>query len=253
MERLPLRKLALLVEYAGTSYHGFQSQSGLPTIQSEIERGLERLTGERVRVVGAGRTDAGVHAEGQVVSFSTYSSLSPQTVLRGLNHYLRPAIAVKAASEVAIDFNARRNAVSREYRYTVVNSATPSPLKEEYAYHVPVPVAADAMNEAGQCLLGKHDFASFTGATGRGTVREVYRAEISKERELVFFDMAASSFLPKQVRATVGALLRVGLHKLTPDGFRQMLEAKKPGLAGPVVPARGLCLMRVNYRQEIFS
>lgn len=253
MERPPLRKLALLVEYAGTSYHGFQSQRSDPTIQGEIERALEKLTGERVRVVGAGRTDAGVHAEGQVVSFSTHSGLSPETVLGALNHYLRPAIAVRAVNEVAFSFSARRDAVSREYRYTVVNSATPSPLREEYAYRVPVPLAADAMNEACRCLLGKHDFASFTGPTARGTIREVFRAEVSREHKLVFFDMAANSFLPKQVRATMGALIRVGLHKLAPDGFRDIMEAKKPGLAGPVVPAHGLCLMKVNYRQNVFS
>ncbi len=253
MERPPLRKLALLVEYVGTPYHGFQFQTGVPTVQGDIERALARLTGERIRIVGAGRTDAGVHAEGQVVSFGTDSGLSIEIVVRALNSYLRPDVAVKAATEVALDFNARRDAVSREYRYTLINSATPSPVRERYAYHVAAPLATDAMNEACQCLLGKHDFASFTGPTGRRTVREVYKAEISRQNELVFFDMVANSFLPKQVRSTMGALIRVGLRKLTLGGFTEILEARKPGLAAPVVPAHGLCLMIVNYRRNIFG
>jgi len=128
MDLPPTRKLALIVEYDGTGYHGFQMQAGEPTIQGEIERALKKLTGERIRIVGAGRTDAGVHARGQMVSFSCPSKLSLETVIRALNFHLPSDIAVKAGSEVDKSFSARRDALSREYRYTILNSATPSPL-----------------------------------------------------------------------------------------------------------------------------
>jgi tRNA pseudouridine38-40 synthase len=251
MELPPTRKLALVVEYDGTGYHGFQVQVGEPTIQGEIERALNKLTGERIRVAGAGRTDAGVHAKGQVVSFSCAFNLSLDTVIRALNFHLPSDIAVKAGSEVDKNFNARRDALSREYRYTILNSATPSPLQRRYAYHVPLPLDIDAMNEACGFLLGMHDFASFTSPMGgRRTVRTVFKAEVSRQGELVFFDMVADSFLHKQVRSTAGCLLRVGLGKITVEEFKGILEAKKPGMAAPVAPALGLCLVKVNYPEH---
>jgi tRNA pseudouridine38-40 synthase len=251
MELPPTRKLALVVEYDGTKYRGFQMQVGEPTIQGEIERALEKLTGERIRIVGAGRTDAGVHAKGQVVSFSCASNLSLQTVIRALNFHLPSDIAVKAGSEVDNNFSARRNALSREYRYTILNSATPSPLQRKYAYHVPLTLDIDAMNKACRFLLGTQDFASFTGPMrGKRTVRGVLKAEVSREKELVFFDMVADSFLPKQVRSTTGCLVRVGLGKLAAEEFKDILEARKPGMAAPVAPALGLCLVKVNYPER---
>jgi len=250
MESPPPRYLALALEYEGTRYHGFQYQVGVPTIQGEIERALAKVTGERIRVVGAGRTDAGVHARGQVISFGTSSKLHPQTLVRALNFYLRPDIAVKAVNRVESNFNARRDALSREYRYGILDGPAPSPLHQGYAYYVPTALDIDAMNHACQYLLGSHDFASFTGPTSRRTVREVYEAEVSREEELVFFDLVANSFLPKQVRCTVGSLIRVGLGKLTAEEFREIMEAKRPGLARHVVPPHGLCLMKVNYPQN---
>ncbi|MBM3157418.1 MAG: tRNA pseudouridine(38-40) synthase TruA [Chloroflexi bacterium] len=246
--------MALIVEYDGTGYHGFQMQAGEPTIQGEIERALKKLTGERIRIVGAGRTDAGVHARGQMVSFSCPSKLSLETVIRALNFHLPSDIAVKAGSEVDKSFSARRDALSREYRYTILNSATPSPLQRKYAYHVTLPLDIDAMNEACRFLPGTWDFASFTGPMGeKRTVRRVSKAEVLREREMVFLDMVADSFLYKQVRSTAGCLVRVGLGKLTTEEFKGILEAKKPGLAAPVAPAQGLCLMKVNYPEHKLS
>ncbi len=250
MESPPPGNLALVLEYEGTRYHGFQYQVGVPTIQGDIERALTKVTGERIRTVGAGRTDAGVHARGQVISFSTYSNLRPQTLVRALNFYLRPDIAVKAVSRVESNFNARRGALSREYRYMILNGPAPSPLHQRDAYYVPEALDIDAMNHVCQYLGGSHDFASFTGPTGRRTVREVYKAEVSREDELVFFDMVANSFLSKQVRCTMGSLIRVGLGKLTAEEFQEIMQAKRPGLAAPVVPPHGLCLMKVNYPQN---
>ena len=253
MEPLPPRKLALILEYDGTRYQGFQYQPGAPTIQGEIEQALKKITGERIRIVGAGRTDTGVHARGQVVSFSSTTALTCQTLIEALNHYLRPDIAVTKAYEVSADFSARRDALSREYRYRILNRPVPSPLETNYAYFVPVELDVDALNQVCRSLVGKHDFASFTGPTGRSTVREVFRAEVSRQGEIVVFDMAANSFLNKQVRCTIGCMIRVGLGKLTAGAFRKILQAKKPGLAWPVVPGHGLYLMKVNYRENKFG
>ena len=254
MESQPAGKIALIVEYDGARYHGFQLQSGVLTIQGEIERALGKITGERTRIVGAGRTDAGVHARGQVISFKDVSKLSLRSLVKALNFYLEPDIAIRGGARVEGSFNARRDALSREYRYTILNSPAPAPLQRNYAYFVPLALNIDAMNEACRALLGSHDFASFTGPMkGKRTVRNVLRAEVSRAGEIVFFDMVADAFLPRQVRSTVGSLVRVGLSKITVDRFKEIIEAKIAGLAAPVAPAHGLCLMKVNYPEHKFD
>ncbi|MFC1966296.1 tRNA pseudouridine(38-40) synthase TruA [Chloroflexota bacterium] len=243
-------RVVLVVEYDGTRYHGSQLQAGQPTIQGEIEKALWKLTGERSRVAMAGRTDAGVHARGQVASFNTRSSHSLQTFISGLNYYLPRDIAVESAYRVRDSFNVRRFAVSREYNYYILNSMTRSPLREGFSYRVAGRLDIDAMNQACQSLIGEHDFAAFVTCSGdglKGTVRRVYRAEVREESELVIFSVVANSFLPHQVRNTAGALIKVGLGKLSIEGFYNIMEAKEPGLAGPTAPACGLCLMQVNY------
>ena len=253
MEPLPFRKLALTVEYDGAAYCGFQFQVDQPTVQGAIERALENTTGERIRVAGAGRTDAGVHARGQVVCFSTVSTLSERSLIGALNHYLRPNIAVRSIREVDSGFDARRDALSREYRYRILNSATPSPLERNYSCFVPTALDVDAMDRACRCLVGVHDFASFTGPTVKSTVREVYRAEVVRDDDVVILDVAANSFLHKQVRSIAGSLVRVGLGKLDVSEFGQLMQAKQPGLGGPVAPPQGLYLMRVMYPEDRFE
>jgi len=238
------------MEYDGTRYYGFQMQASLPTIQGETEKALWKLTGERSRVIAASRTDAGVHAKGQVVSFRTRSSLPVETFINGLNYYLPRDIAVKAAHRVSDSFNVRRSALSREYNYYILNSRTRSPIREGFSYLIGGHLDIEAMNQACQALIGEHDFASFASSIGAGiknTIRRVYRAEMEKNGELAVFNMVANSFLPHQVRNTAGALIKVGLGKMTVDEFRRIIEAKKPGLAGPTAPAFGLYLMRINY------
>ena len=243
-------KIVLVVEYNGTRYHGFQLQATLPTIQGEIEKALLKLTGERIRVMAASRTDAGVHARGQVVSFRTKSPLPPQTFVNGLNYYLPGDIAIKAAYRVDDSFNVRRDAISREYKYYILNSLTRSPVREGFSYRVGGHLDIEAMNQACQALIGEHDFALFASSMGVGTkstVRRVHQAEMEKDGELAVFNIVANSFLPHQVRNTVGTLIRVGLGKMKVDEFCSIIEMKKPGLVGPAAPARGLCLMQVNY------
>ncbi len=243
-------KILLIMEYDGTGYHGFQWQNGLPSVQKEIEKALLKLTGERRRVMAASRTDAGVHALGQVVSFRTGSSLPTHNFVTGLNHYLPDDIAVKAAYRIDDSFNVRCDALSREYSYYILNSSTRSPVRGAFSYLVAGPLDIEAMNRAAQTLIGKHDFAAFTSCNGtepKSTVRRVAKAEIERDGEMVIFHMTANSFLTHQVRNTVGALIRVGLGKMSASQFRGILEAREPGTAGPTVPACGLYLNRVNY------
>ncbi len=246
-------KIVLVVEYDGRNYYGFQWQTNLPTIQAELEEAIRRVTGESIRVIAASRTDTGVQARGQVVSFRTKSVLPPQTFVRALNYYLPRDIAVKGACKVDMDFNVRRDAMSREYDYYILNSSTRSPLFEGFAYFVPGKLNIRAMNKACKFLKGEHDFASFATALGelRSTVRTVYDAGVTKDDDLVTYHMTANSFLPHQVRNTVGLLIRVGLGKVELEEFSKILEAKALGMAGPTAPACGLCLTKVNYPKDL--
>ena len=249
-----LTQFALIIEYDGGNYHGFQLQANEPTVQAELERALQKLTGNTIRVAGASRTDAGVHALGQVVSFRTGSSLPAQTFTSGLNYYLPLDIAVRAAYRMSDNFRVRSDAVSREYNYYILNSRTRSPLKRRYSCRVSAGLDVDSMNRACQALIGQHDFGSFATALGpevKSTVRRMYRAGVNKEGDMVTLNMVASSFLTHQVRNTAGTLIRVGLGKMTLTEFSSIMEAEKPGLAGPAAEAGGLCLMKVNYRQPL--
>jgi tRNA pseudouridine38-40 synthase len=243
--------IALTVEYNGANYHGSQYQTNAPTVQGEIEKALRKLTGEKIRVRLASRTDAGVHAAGQIVSFQTGSRLPLTAFIYGLNHYLPGDIAVKEASATDHDFDVRRHAIRRTYKYYILNSATRSPIRQGFSWRVTGELDIEAMRQAGQALVGRHDFASFvtsaeTARTKR-TVRDVYKVEISRDGDMIVLEMVANSFLPHQVRNTIGALIRVGQGRMTVEDFTGMVAARTPGLAGPTAPAEGLCLVRVEY------
>ncbi len=242
--------IVLILEYDGIRYHGSQLQANAPTIQEEMEKALQKLTGERTRVKAASRTDAGVHAKGQVISFRTKSALPLKAFVGGVNYYLPRDIAVKEAFRVDDSFDVRRSALSREYKYDILNSPTRSPMRQGFSYLVSGNLDIGAMNQACQALIGKHDFASFITSpeiVKKSTVRNVHKAGIERDGDMVVLDMVANSFLPHQVRNTVGSLIKVGQGKMTVDEFYGMVEARRSGLAGPTAPAGGLCLMRVNY------
>jgi tRNA pseudouridine38-40 synthase len=236
------------MEYDGTRYHGSQLQSNAPTIQGETESALYKLTGERIRVSMASRTDAGVHAKGQVVGFRTKACFPPETWVEAMNHYLPKDISVREAYEVEDPFDVRRRASSREYRYHILNRHAPSPLWRHFSESVPQRLDVEAMNAACAVLVGERDFAPFAPATyTRSTRRRVLRAEVNRRRDLVLFDMEATSFLPHQVRNTVGGLVKVGLHKMSVESFREKSCSGEAGTIGPTAPARGLCLMNIKY------
>jgi len=244
-------RIALVVEYDGTNYNGSQLQVNQPTIQAELEKALKNLTGEKVRITAASRTDSGVHARAQVVSFRTTAKLPLEAFVHGLNHFLPDDIAVKSAYKTALTFNARRMAMSREYTYSILNCATRSPLTARYAHRIIGDFDIEAMNGAAQLLVGTHDFASFASEIGdeteKSTVRRVYRADVVKKDEMIIFRITANAFVRHQIRNTAGTLVQVGLGKMSITEFARLLKVKQPGLAGPALPASGLCLEQVNY------
>ncbi len=249
-----MTRVALIVEYDGTGYFGFQWQDDRPTVQQQLEKAILQLTNEHVRVVSASRTDTGVHALGQVVSFRTVSQLPSRNFVTGLNHFLPADIAVKSAYVLAPDFHVQKSAVSRRYEYRILDSATRSPLRERFAFVVKGPFDVASMHLACRALVGEHDFASFTSGAGtliKDTVRTVFLAEVRKEGDCLVYTMEANSFLTHQIRNTVGALIEVGLGRMRVSEFCSIMEQRKPGLAGPKAPAWGLHLVRVNYPRPI--
>lgn len=244
-------RIILIVEYDGTDYHGSQYQANAPTVQGEIEKALKMLTGEKIRIKMASRTDAGVHARGQVVAFDTSTVLPVKSFVDGMNHFLPDDIAVKEAYRAADGFDVRRRAVSREYRYYILNSPARSPMRQRFSYRINGDLDVEAMDRACKALIGRHDFASFVAsentARARRTVRDVFEAEVKRDGDMIIFKMVANAFLPHQVRNTAGALIRVGQGRMTVEEFHDLTTSGTPGLAGPTAPAAGLCLTRVNY------
>ncbi len=244
-----LRKIVLVVEYNGGRYFGFQWQRAQPTIQDELEKAVFKLTGEERRIVAACRTDTGVHARGQVVSFRTASAMPTKAFVSGLNHYLPQDISVLMAGAVSARFNVIKDAVSREYRYLILNRRPRASLGSDIYYHVAALLDAERMDKASKMLIGEHDFASFVTEWDRdeSTVRTIYEAAVTREGDLLTFSVRAKSFLTHQVRNIVGTLVRVGMGKIGLNEFKHILERKKLSLAGPTAPAHGLCLIKVIY------
>jgi tRNA pseudouridine38-40 synthase len=208
---------------------------------------VQQITGEHRRLAFAGRTDAGVHAFGQVAAFTTDSVMEAHILVRALNALLPHSIAVREAADVSAGFDPRRHAVLRTYRYLIYNARVRSPLWRARAWHVAEPLDIEAMRTAASCLIGEHDFAAFTKAEQKSTVRCVSACDVKVRQPHVEVTIEANAFLRRQVRRTVGALVQVGLGKSTPTVFRETLEAGVPASAGPVAPAYGLYLMSVTY------
>lgn len=243
-------RYALIVEYDGTRYSGFQYQNNANSIQEEIETAIARFTGEAVRVKAAGRTDAGVHALGQVVAFDTDTVHPAEVVVRALNSHLPNDIAVKSSCAVSDAFDPRRRAVSRTYVYTIDCGRTRSPLRRRTSYYLGRHLAVDRMTEAAELLEGVHDFAQFAGRLERAdasTVREVHSIEIRECGEVVRIEVIGNAFLPHQVRRMAGSLVDAGLGKLTTEHIRQMLEGRPSDVTARALPPHGLCLVSIQY------
>lgn len=248
-----MRNIRLDLEYDGSDFAGWQVQPGQRTVQGELEAALAKMTGERIAVCVAGRTDAGVHALGQVVSFYTGSLLAPYVFVAGLNRHLPGDVAVMRAEDAPEGFNAKRDAVGKWYRYLVRDGSVRLALERDRAWRVTHRLDLEAMRAAAAGLIGEHDFSSFRSATCEATspVKEMRRIEIFRdEAGRLTIDLWASAFLKQMVRAIVGTLAETGAGKRRPDDMTGTLAARDRRAAGATAPAQGLYLMRVDYREE---
>ncbi len=244
-----MQRFKLTLEYDGTAYHGWQVQPGLPTIQGILEARLGRFTGAPVAIRGAGRTDAGVHARGQVASFSALLRLEPATLKRALNANLPHDIVVREAEEAGEDFDARFSARSKMYRYTLLARDTPSALAARTSLFVPSALDFSAMAAATARVVGTHDFSAFRAGTcaARSPVRTVMAAGWRQEGEFWHFEVTANAFLQHMVRILVGTLLEVGRGRWHPEALAEILASRDRRRAGKTVPPHGLCLVEVHY------
>jgi tRNA pseudouridine38-40 synthase len=253
-----MRYFKLTIAYDGTDFHGWQMQANKPTIQGEIVNVLERVTREKIFLHGAGRTDAGVHALGQVASFKTQSALSAQEFQRALNALLPPAIRIVLAEEVGPDFHARWSARRKTYRYRLYRGKVVPPTLWRYVLHYPFPLDEDAMGDAAARFVGTHDFTAFAasadsedGGGERSAEREIYSSELrhTDDGEELQFTVSGRSFLRYMVRKMVGTLLEVGRGRLEPEDIDRLYESKDRRKAGPTVPPQGLVMLEVQHNE----
>jgi len=250
-----LQTIALRLEYDGAAFAGSQLQANAPTVQGALEEALARLTGGVVRARLAGRTDAGVHALGQVAAVELPERWQPDTLQRALNALLPEELSVTGAVVAPPGFDPRRHALWRRYRYTLLTTPWRSPLWRRYAWHVGEALDRDAMRAVLALLEGEHDFAAFSGPVkdGASTVRCMHAVSLCEEDARIVLEFVANAFLPHQVRRTVGQLVEVGRGRETVEGFAALLRAARPGSAGPAAPPHGLCLVEVAYRDVSFA
>jgi tRNA pseudouridine38-40 synthase len=236
------------VAYDGTDYHGLQRQVNAPSVQATLEGALTRIMQSPTRILAAGRTDAGVHAEGQVIAFDTAWRHGLPVLERAMNAVLPSDVAVRDLAQVEADFHPRYDARSRLYRYTVYNAPVRSPLARHTSLHVAGTLDLQAMVEATAMIVGEHDFAAFGKPTqGEVTVRRVIDAGWRVEAPWWWFDIEANAFLYRMVRKIVGALLLVGQGRLSPDEFGAILASRDRSQVGLTAQAQGLCLIQVKY------
>lgn len=245
-----MTRYRLVLEYDGTGFVGWQRQENGPSVQAALERAVHALSGEAVTVTAAGRTDAGVHACGQVVHFDLQSRFPAETVRDALNHHLRPdPVAVLAAAEAPPGFHARFDARSRHYRYVILNRRAPAVLDRHRVWHLSRPLDAGAMAEAAAVLRGRHDFTSFRSVQCQAAspVKTLDRLEVTQEGERVVLYASARSFLHNQVRIMVGTLAQAGLGRWSVAQVQTALAACDRRAGGPTAPPQGLCLIGVEY------
>ena len=245
-----MRTIKLIIEYDGTNYQGWQVQPKGPTIQGMLEDKIKLLTGESIQLFGSGRTDAGVHALGQVAHFKTQSRMDLHSIQRALNSLLPPDIVIQKIEEVEEDFHARKHAKSKIYEYRILNRGLRSAFYRGYVWHIPQKINLTQMKKATQGLVGEHDFLAFrtVGSSTRTTIRRVTRAEWKRGRDgLIRFEIEANGFLKQMVRSIVGTLVEVGKGKINPEEFQKILTSKDRKKAGPTAPAQGLFLKEVKY------
>jgi tRNA pseudouridine38-40 synthase len=247
-----MANIKVIIAYDGTNYHGFQEQrgTGFMTVQGVFEESLSSLAKRNIRVIGAGRTDAGVHARGQVVNFESGDlRIPPERLAYALNSLLPVDIVALEASEVPAAFHSRFSAAAKTYQYVINNGKKPSPFLRLYSYHIPRHLNTEAMQDGAQHLVGRHDFSAFRalGTPVKTTVRNLYGIQVSREGDLVYIEIRADGFLYHMARMIAGTLIRLGLGKISPLDMNSILASRDSLKGGPAAPARGLFLDSVEY------
>lgn len=256
------RRILLRVAYDGTNYHGWQIQPADNTIEAELNKALFQLTGEQIQVAGASRTDAGVHARGNVAVFDTVSPIPPEKFSYALNRYLPPDIVVQQSQEVSLDFHPRHCVCQKTYQYHILNRSLPLPAYRNTAHFEHGTLDMEAMKKACSYFVGEHDFASFcaAGAQVQTTVRTIYDLEVSANElgtdrigetqdQMIIIRVRGNGFLYNMVRIIAGTLLEVGKGRIPPEKIPEIIRACDRGQAGPTAPAKGLELVEIEYLQ----
>ena len=244
-----MKRIMLVVSYDGTAYHGWQLQKNAVTIEEKLNQAIYELTGEKIQVIGASRTDAGVHALGNVAVFDTSSGIPGEKFCYALNRWLPEDIVVQESREVSEDFHPRHRACRKTYEYTILNRRFPLPEHRNHALLYYGSLRIDAMQAGAAALIGEHDFASFcsAGSEVETTVREIYQLSVEKEGDFVKIRVNGNGFLYHMVRILVGTLLEIGKGSMSPEKMGEILRACNREKAGPTAPAKGLKLLEISY------
>lgn len=246
---MKMRNVKMILEYDGTNYCGWQTQTNGVTVQAVMEKCIGKIIGRKVHVTASGRTDSGVHALGQVVNVKTFFPMDDLSFSRALNSMLPKDIAVKKIETVPEDFSSLKNARWKKYRYVIYENSVPSPLLARTSWYMPVALDIRRMRSAGAVLVGEHDFASFMGArsSAKTTIRNITALSLRKKGENLILEITGSGFLKYMVRNIVGTLVEAGKGRFTAKDVKEILTAKNRKTAGPTAPPHGLFLVEVGY------
>lgn len=244
-----MRNIKLVIEYDGKEFNGWQKQPTKLNIQGTIEQAIKMITGEDVDLTASGRTDAGVHAFGQVANFKTNSSIPIDKIAIALNSNLKKSIRIISAEEVDERFHSRLTCKKKTYRYVINNSEFSSAIYRNLETHIPQKLDIEKMKEAAKYFEGEHDFKAFksSGGSGKTTIRTIYKAEIKRENERIIIELTGNGFLYNMVRIITGTLVEVGMEKIKAEQIPEIMESRDRKLAGRTLPAHGLCLIKVEY------
>jgi len=244
-----MKRIKLIIAYDGTNYCGWQLQPGQPTIEAEINRALSELLGEEIVVIGASRTDSGVHALGNVAVFDTESSIPAEKICLALNVWLPEDIRVQSSEEVAADWHPRRRVSRKTYEYHIMNRRIAIPTERLYSTFIYYKLDILRMQEAAQYLIGEHDFKSFCSVKTQAsdTVRTIHRLEVSSQGDQIIISVTGNGFLYNMVRIIAGTLIEIGRGAYPPERMKQMLDQCNRTIAGPTAQAHGLTLIKIEY------
>lgn len=247
-----MRNIKLTIEYDGKEFGGWQKQPNKLNIQGTIEKAIEEITGEKVELIASGRTDAGVHALGQVANFKTNSNIPIEKIAIAINSKIKKSIVIKNAEEVEERFHSRYNCKRKTYRYIINNSKQGTAIYRNLECHIPMKLDVEKMNIAAQYFIGEHDFKAFkaSGTSSKSSVRIIYDAKVYTNNDRIYIELTGNGFLYNMVRIIAGTLVEVGLNKINPEEIINIIQLEDRKNAGKTLPAHGLYLVKVNYEEN---